>query len=115
MRASFMRRLLVCSHNGAFDATNFYRLLTDFKWIEVRFIESLIKEKGGRFSFLNNNVFSGKFPGEIYSQVTSTARGDRVKILGLERAGGADAGVDVGGVLEGGVAGMFGSVAAVPP
>lgn len=41
--------------------------------------------------------------------------GDRVKILGLARAGGVDAGVDVGGFSEGGVAGMFGSVALVPP
>lgn len=40
-------------------------------------------------------------------------RGDRVKMLGLERAGDVDAGVDVSGFLEGGVAGMFGRVAAV--
>lgn len=58
-------------------------------------------------------MFSGKFPCEIYSQVTSKVRGDRVKILGLERAGDVDAGVDVSGFLEGGVAGMFASMAAV--
>lgn len=34
-------------------------------------------------------------------------------MLGLERAGDVDAGVDVSGFLEGGVAGMFGRVAAV--
>lgn len=41
--------------------------------------------------------------------------GGRVKILGLERAGDVDAGVDVSGFLEGGVAGMYASMAAIPP
>lgn len=49
------------------------------------------------------------------SHEQSEGGGGRVKILGLERAGDVDAGVDVSGFLEGGVAGMFASMAAVPP
>lgn len=62
------------NHNDAFKAAHFHRLLTDFKCIEVRLTEGLIKGKKKRGSFSSLITFSAE---NSQANFTAKSRAER--------------------------------------